>query len=266
MKKALLQIIVAFCFFSCGKVPTSEPGLPISPFNENFDDAKINGVHYLVVDSVADLKLLNSPVRKGSCALKNILHPEDFVFNGYRTELAIYDCAKYKSEAFYGFSFMIDTAYSDMRFNLLCQWQDLPYYIQGEWWEPTPTLHGSSPPLALVYADGNLELKINEDPSSDQHTVVISSIPSIEKGKWYDMVFHVYWSDENDGFIEAWVNGNFFTPYNGTNHKYYKRNLFNRTGNYFKFGQYRGHIKPIGVNAVYFDEIKIGSSYNDVAP
>jgi hypothetical protein len=115
----------------------------------------------LVVDPSINTQIVTDPVRKGNFAVKNTLRPDDYIFNGYRAELSVYNCAKYKTEVYYAFSFMVDTAYSDPEFNLICQWQDLPYYIQGENWEPNPTLHASPPPLALVYASGNLEIKMN---------------------------------------------------------------------------------------------------------
>jgi hypothetical protein len=65
--------------------------------------------------------------------------------------------------------------------------------------------------------------------------------------------------------MEVWLNGNLITPFNGTDNKYYKRNLFNRAGNYFKFGQYRGKDKTSNTNIIYFDEVKIGSTYDEVA-
>jgi hypothetical protein len=161
---------------------------------------------------------------------------------------------------------MIDTNYSDQEFNLICQWQDLPYYEQGENWEPDPNLRGSSPPLALVYVNGTVELKMNENPSSNNQTFLVGNAQPINKGQWYDVISHIYWSDDNLAFMEVWLNGNFITPFNGKDNKYYKRNLYNRAGNYFKFGQYRGKDKTAKINIIYFDEVKIGSSFSEVAP
>ncbi|MCX6182310.1 MAG: polysaccharide lyase [Bacteroidetes bacterium] len=269
MKRAT-QLIICFTFFalilSCGKVPSPAPNAEVQSMVFDFENASIDGFHYLVPDTTFNTVLVTNPVRKGKYALKNTLRPDDFINNGYRAEFAIYDCAKYKTEVYYGFSFLIDSNYSDMHYNLLCQWQDLPNYEQGEWWTPSPVLRGSSPPMALVYADGNLDLKMNENPSSNDHTFTVASFANAKKGLWYDVVFHVYWSDEEDAFVEAWINGNYLTPFNGSDYKFYKRNLFNRSGNYFKFGQYRGKEKTEHSNIVFFDEIKIGKSFSEVAP
>lgn len=261
MKKLVLySFLISFCW-GCGKVPTAEPSQPFDSFVGDFEQGSLTGFHFLVSNQNLNTQVITSPVRKGAYALKNLLRSEDYVFNGYRTELALYNCAKYKTEVFYAFSFLIDTAYKDNAYNLLCQWQDLPNYQQGEDFATTPVLHGSPPPLALVYTDGKVELKINTNPTSSNETVNIGSAIPLTKGIWYDVVFHIFWSDEKDGYTEAWLNGNPIS-----NGKYFKPNLYNRTGNYFKFGQYRGKDKTEHTNIVYFDEVKIGRSYNEVAP
>jgi hypothetical protein len=265
-----LAISMVICFlsfstYSCGEVPTEIPGQPVEHFVGDFETGNFNNFHFLVPDTSFNTQIVTHPVRKGTFALKNTLRPKDYIFNGIRSELSVYNCAKYKTEVYYGFSVLIDTNYDDLRYNLICQWQDLPYYITGEVWEPTPVLHGSPPPLALIYVDGNFELKRGKGPVS-QETELLASAPAITKGVWHDLVFHVFWSDEDDGYIEAWFDGNYFTPNNGADFKVYKPNLYVRSGNYFKFGQYRGKETPTQTNTVYFDEIKIGTSYTEVAP
>ena len=258
--------ILSLFLLACGKVPTPEPNQTIPQFVGDFENGTISGFHYLVVDTAQNTQVVNYPVRKGKYALKNTLKPEDYVYNGYRTELAIYNCAKYKSDVFYGFSFWVDTNYQDTSYNLICQWQDLPYYIQGEVWEPSPKLQGSPPPIALIYVNETLELKMNDSPSTNTKTFLVGKPLTTEKGKWYDLVAHIYWNDDNTAYQEVWINGKPITPFNGIDNKYYKRNLYNRAGNYFKFGQYRGKEKPAHTNSIYFDEVKIGSTYNEVAP
>ncbi len=262
----VLYTISTLFFVACGKVPTTEPNQPFNPFIGDFENGTISDFHYLVADTTFNTQIVTYPVRKGKYALKNTLKPEDYVNNGYRTELAIYDCAKYKSEVFYGFSFWVDTNYQDTSYNLICQWQDLPYYLQGEDWSPSPTLHGSPPPISLTYVNNNVELKMNDNPSASNQTFNVGTPLKIHKGKWYDMVAHIYWNEDNSAYQEIWINGEPITPFNGVDHKYYHRNLFNRAGNYFKFGQYRGKNKSEHTNIIYFDEVKIGSTYNEVAP
>jgi hypothetical protein len=262
----LFYLTIFIVISSCGKVPTTEPNQPISSFLGDFENGNVSGFHYLLVDTTQNTQIVTYPVRKGKHALKNTLNSNDYINNGYRTELAIYDCAFYKSDGYYAFSFYIDSNYADYAYNLICQWQDLPYYIQGETWESSPSLHGSPPPIALIYVNETLELKMNDSPSTNTKTFLVGEPLKIQKGQWYDVLAHIYWNDDNTAYQEIWINGKPITPFNGVDNKYYFRNLFNRTGNYFKFGQYRGKDKTEHTNIIYFDEVKIGSTYKEVAP
>lgn len=262
----LVNIFALFLFSSCGKLPSSEPNGTLIHFNGDFENATFSNFHYLIPDTSINTTIVTNPVRKGNYALKNTLRPDDYINNGYRAELAVYNCAEYKTDVFYGFSFLIDPNYTDSSYNLICQWQDLPNYSQGENWQPHPNLRGSSPPIALVYVNGKLEIKMNDNPQSNNHTFLVGSPTSILKGEWYDVVAHIYWNDNQTAFLELWVDGELKTPFNGIDNKYYQRNLFNRDGNYFKFGQYRGKNNPVHENTMFFDEVKIGSSYNEVSP
>jgi hypothetical protein len=70
---------------------------------------------------------------------------------------------------------------------------------------------------------------------------------------------------ENDGFVEAWVDGQPITPFNGTDHKIYAPTVINRAGNYFRIGLYRDAAAG-GKEVLYYDEVKIGKSYLEVMP
>ncbi|MCF6366263.1 MAG: polysaccharide lyase [Bacteroidales bacterium] len=264
--KIYVFIILLITCNSCGKVPISVPGQDVLHFTGNFETGYLNQYEYFETDTAINTVIVTAPVRKGKFALKNTLNPGNYIFNGYRSELSVYDCAKYKTNVFYGLSFMIDTGYVDENFNLICQWHDMPDFNNGEDWSPMPLLHGSSPPVALIYLNGNIALKLNDNPNSNTETILVGDEHPINKGEWQDVVFHIYWSDDKTAFIECRLNGNYITPFNGSDNKYYYRNLFNRAGNYFKFGHYRGKSDTPHSNTIYFDEIKIGSTYKEVAP
>lgn len=249
----------------CGKVPTAEPNLPIEPFLGDFETGTLKGFYFLVPDTSVNTQIVTSPVRKGQYALKNILYPTDSIYHGHRAEFAIYNRSQYKTTVFYAFSFMVDTNYFNDAFNLICQWQDMPYYIQGENWEPTPNVRAAPPPLALVYVKGNLEIKMNLNPTTNSSTFLVGKSNPIKKGEWYDVVAEIFWNDNNTAYIQFWLNGDPITPFNGTDYKYYKRNLINRAGNYFKFGQYRGKSYTTQANIVYFDEVRVGTSRAEVS-
>ena len=259
--------LCALTLVSCGKLPTTEPGQPFAHFIGDFEKGNLQGWHFLVPDTSVNTVVVDFPVRRGHGALKNTLRPDDHINNGYRAELSVYDCARYRTEVFYGWSFMIDTGYSEGGGNLIAQWQDLPNYAQGESWESLPVLHGSPPPIALIYEDKKIVINMNDTPNPIPNTTFsINEKTEITKGHWYDIVFHMYWNDDNSAFVEAWLDGKFITPFNGVDNKYYQRNLYTRNGNYFKFGQYRGSINPTHTNIIFLDEMRVGASYQEVAP
>lgn len=265
----ILGFSIAFCLllYGCGKVPFPEPNEGVSHFIGDFESANLIGFYLLVNDTTLNTQIVTAPVRNGNFALKNLLQPDDYLNNGYRTELAVYNCAAYHTEVFYGFSFMADTSNTTTEFNLICQWQDLPNYVLGENWEPNPNIRGAPPPLALVLVDNFLQIKMNTHPASNNHTFIVGTPQPIIKGNWYDVVAHIFWSDNNDGFIEVWLNNTPIIPKDDNNtNKFYSSNLFNPAGNYFKFGQYKGSEKPQSASIIYFDEVKIGSSFEEVAP
>lgn len=252
---ALLPVI----FSACGKTPTAEPGKPVLHFTGDFETGDFSQFH-LLVPGDTNARIVSNPVRKGTYSARFFLRPGDIINNGNRSELAVYNCAEYHTDVYYGWSFMIDTSWSDAHYCLLSQWQNLPNYEMGEDWNNT---FPSPPPLALVYTDGLLEVKWNEKVVREDVQTIGSR--NIGKGVWHDVVFRVYWSDQNDGFIEAWLDGS--PLISGTGNRFYGANLYNRSGNYFKFGLYRGHDSDTYPAIIAFaDELKIGSSYDEVKP
>lgn len=245
--------------FGCGKVPIPEEGLQFDHFTGDFENGDLSAFHLLVPNDT-NAVVIDSPVRKGNHAVRFFLRPEDRMNHGNRTELGVYNCAKYHTEVYYGWSFMIDTSYNDPHYCLFSQWQNLPDFGNGENWDNT---FPSPPPLALVYADGEIRINRNEKVVNEAAETIAGK--PVDKGVWHDIVFHVYWSDDSQGFVEAWLDGE--PMISSGDHKYYGSNLYNRAGNYFKFGLYRGsdadEYKPL---IAYGDELKIGSSYEEVKP
>ena len=256
----LFSLLVAFSFLlSCGKVPTPEPNQSFDHFVGDFEDSSLVKFHLLVPNDT-NATIIRNPVRKGNYAVRFFLRPEDRLNHGNRTELSVHNCAKYKSEVYYGWSFMIDTSYTDTHYCLFSQWQNLPNFEQGENWDNT---FPSPPPLALVYINGEIRINRNEKVVNENVQTIASH--AVSKGTWYDIVFHVYWSDDETGFVEAWLDG--APMISSGDHKFYGSNLYSRAGNYFKFGLYRGsdtdEYNPL---IAYGDELKIGSSYEEVKP
>ena len=84
-------------------------------------------------------------------------------------------------------------------------------------------------------------------------------------GRWNDILMHVNWSYENDGFYKVWANGNLIYNYDG------KTLWDKKIRANFKFGIYRNWLEHTwetgsdgGTTIVYFDEIRIGRTKNEV--
>ena len=58
-------------------------------------------------------------------------------------------------------------------------------------------------------------------------------LAELQRGKWYDFVFHVKWSSSGSGFVEMWVDGKRVVPLTQT------PTLYEGQGVYLKQGYYR---------------------------
>ena len=92
----------------------------------------------------------------------------------------------------------------------------------------------------------------------------MAEIP-IEKGVWYDLIYHIGWSMFEDGYTEIWLDGESIT--NGTPTT--GPNMHHWIPHYWKAGLYRGEVgqdSTLTNNSIYFDEFRIGMSYTAVNP
>ena len=129
------------------------------------------------------------------------------------------------------------------------QWHDQPDPSLGQNWSNYPA---HSPPLSVLYYQGELRAMM-QDTAGKQFII---GRQKIIKGQWYRIDFYVYWKDDQTAFQAVYLNNTPITPYNGTDYKYYRPNVYNHAGNYFKFGLYRS--KNIqATNSLYYGDIKI---------
>ena len=156
-------------------------------------------------------------------------------------------------------SLMIERYYAeDSKWQMFYQFHDEPDWTKGETWE---TYTVRIPPHSLLYMNGTLGFYLN---SIDLGKECIARC-DVEKGVWIDLVLHLKWSMDYDGFVEICVNGEPVTPFNGIDYKFYRPTEYNVVGNALKIGLYRdSSIESTSV--VYFDEVRIGSSYEEVTP
>ncbi len=175
-----------------------------------------------------------------------------------RSEIQIFNVAPADKELYYGWSVKIPNDYAESSdWQIIGQFHDQPDYAHGETWDTYPA---HSPPIAITYKNGKVGLAVAVPCGNDPEII---SERAITKGEWTDIVLRIYWSTNENGFIEAWVNATPMTDNSGTITRYYFRNLYNNSGNYLKIGLYRSN-NITTANSVYFDEIKSGLTYQDV--
>lgn len=260
-----LIVLVSFLpFASCMRSPLNDDGVLPVYINTDFDSGNINGwSKNYVVEGYSFQYSTVSPRSGTACAQFN-LRPDDImhaneIVSSTRTEIAIDGVAPWRGDVYYGWSFKIDSAYIDSdEWQVVGQFHDKPDFAAGESWEFYPP---NSPPVSYTLQNGEIALSM----STPGNRVIKVARRAVAKGVWLDIVTHVYWSEGIDGFVEAWINDVPLTPYNGKDYKYYRPNLFNRSGNYLKIGLYRSkEIKT--TNTVYFDSVRSGKTYAEVRP
>jgi len=243
---------------SCGRVPIYEPGQPIVAFQSGFESGTLANWHqeFAHEDSVT---IVTNPVSQGLYAARFLLRPDDAIYNGHRSELAVYHVAPYGSEVCYRWSFYIPVDYSESaEWQVIGQWHDQPDYQKGEDWNNLNAIH--SPPVQLSY--------------KNQEVIVLTAAPdnvgraigrrSILKGVWHTVVYRIYWHRRN-GRVTTWLNDMPLTPSNGSDPAYACSTAFNESGCYFKIGLYRSE-KIKTTNVIYYDDVRIGNTLAEVSP
>ncbi|PKL91472.1 MAG: hypothetical protein CVV21_07760 [Candidatus Goldiibacteriota bacterium HGW-Goldbacteria-1] len=174
-----------------------------------------------------------------------------------RSELQLMRTAPAGTEIYYSWYIKIDSSYTESNdWQVIGQFHDQPDPALGETWSNYPA---HSPPLAYKYKNGNLIISVY---SWDINGVMdIASVP-LSKGVWHRIKTRVFWSTENTGFVEAWLDGTAIESGTGLT-RYTARNCFNNAGNYIKIGLYRSNsITTEGI--VYYDNIKSGLTSESV--
>jgi hypothetical protein len=207
--------------------------------------------------------VVTKPVRKGRYAVRITLAAGDIAAMKERAELKVGDKqielvrGRQGGEMWYGWSLFLPADYADPpgeQFQILAQWHHRPApggrsQVTGP---PPLTLH------LVSHGKGNV-LALFGRASSNAPRRTLGTRP-IRRGAWTDLVFHIKWSLGSDGFVEAWLDGRPFTK-----GKQYGRTLYNPVANYLRLGLYRAKGVPT-TNSVYYDEVRIGDSYQAVAP
>ncbi len=230
-----------------------------------------------------DILLSGDYSASGRQAVKFTVSPDSWIANGNRAELT-YDCGAIEGEEkWYSWKIYIPTDYPDVsmrdtefepNWQLMGQWHQQPVVQDGETWDNF-TGQGESPTVGINYyflaaddpdyqnlkKDQKMLAMPGFDPTWDNVSVffltygtppVPVAITRVEKGQWINVLVNIYWSEQADGYIRTWINGEEIT-----NGKTYGPNMWNRASHYFKFGLYKNPDIP-HTNIVYYDDVKIG--------
>lgn len=164
-------------------------------------------------------------------------------------------------EVWYGWAFMIPEDFIDndengTGFNVIAQWHDQ---------SGTPENRSTNnPPISVLYGTDNGLTGIGIKYGLNDVNRHFMALEEIEKGVWYELIFHIGWSQDWDGFTEVWMDGELIT--NGT---VIGPNMHHWKPHYWKAGLYRGEVgqdTTLTNNSIYYDEFRIGQSFDDVNP
>lgn len=210
--------------------------------------------------------VVRDPVRKGCCAVRLVLAPGDVAASKPRVELKLADKEIERrrggqgGEVWYGWSLLLPADHAHPpggQFQILAQWHHRPADLTRK---KGRRMFGP-PPLALYltpHAGEDLLILIGQASPTAPPTNL--GARPLRRGEWADLVFHIRWSTGKDGFVEAWIDGRPFTA-----GKRFGPTLYSPLSNYLRLGLYRGKDVPT-TNHVYLDEVRLGDSYDAVAP
>lgn len=204
-------------------------------------------------------QVVTGPVRCGDYAARFEIRAGDVQppVLGYRAELheLLHHVAPIGSESWYGFSTYLPPDWPDLdNRTVISQFHATP--DPGEVWR--------SPPLAVRYTAGRLTVTGRtsperiQDANDGRELALYDHEGPLEKGVWHDWVFHVRWSYESDGFVEAWLDGAPVVDYRGP------IGYNDLAGVWFKWGIYRDD-HPV-TQVIYHDEYRRGDAYETVDP
>ena len=242
------------------------------PLNENIKIDKKgattkNGFYY--IDSIY-AKLNNS---KGSLA--SVLEPvkERRV---QRAEIAMdIDEFYYYNNAFIAFDFLVPDSYKVDEDNLgretmVFQIHSKPTADQD--WDYYRKFMPFNRPSIAIYLGKNehtyylsLRYGLNGDNDKEYKSYkwFLAGYKEIEAKTWYTIKLNFELSDNNTGFIQAWINGDDFTPFNGKHNKVYGANMHNDALPYLKLGLYRPWPDS-HKHEVYFDNLIFGKKIEHI--
>ena len=170
--------------------------------------------------------------------------------NCRRAELSRINCADIGTIMRYKWAYKIHKDYinSDST-QTIHQFHDYPDFHNGETWE-TMTVY--PPPVFTTMRNDSIFIRVHTIESGYKTLGTIK----INKNEWIQIEYLIRWSLNDNGFVEAKINNEYLTPFNGVDNKYYMPTAYNNMGNFFKVGLYRSpSIKQ--QSRVFVDNLQI---------
>lgn len=78
----------------------------------------------------------------------------------------------------------------------------------------------------------------------------------LEPDVWNKLVFNYKLGFSDDGYIRAWINDHYYTPFNGQDNRVYGANMHNNAKPYMKMGLYR-YWEDSHKHQLFYDNLKI---------
>lgn len=269
-KFILYLMLMAVCSTSIAeKSPRFE-----ATFEKN-DLKKWTGIE---VANEQSIQFVTNPVRKGKYALKlSIAEGQGKTNSGVRSEVTYDNNDQEGSDTWYAWSFMMPESFKESpsyMFQLVGQWHDQPNTTRGETWDDFPS---NIPSIGLYYGT----TKVSEIPqkyhsqlmqfahllqkptftgiavhAGTEDQKIVAMIP-VEKGVWNDLMLHIKWSRNEDGYIEVFHNN---IPVGPLKHV---KTMWNDFPHYLKLGLYRDP-RIEHANHIFYDEVRVGSTRQQV--
>lgn len=249
--------IILFCFLSLFLYPTSS--LATVDYSLSFEDSFISSeslydrnLKYAlqqeiggkwIVPKKENVWIDNSFSKSGKNSIGFKLAP-----NESRVELKVGDMDN-NGIKYIGFSIFVPSDFEPpTHWNLFAQW-----------WQGAP----SSPPVAFEFVPNIKPLKfkiLSRDGTSETFTIRTHYKNTIRTNAWTDFIVKMSIDDKGgeSGILTVWQNGEIIVDYQG---RLGYTDLYSHTN--FRFGIYRSSANN-SIAKAHFDEVKMGSSYNDV--
>lgn len=205
------------------------------------------------VQSPERLRIVTSPTRNGPCAMRITLKPGDGAggkSKRNRAEIKHNPQVGLGEELYLGYSVFIPEDYDPGYSPIVSQWK-------------LPGGNKVQPTIVVRYGSNNHQVGIQVNYGLKGHNSGQVARTVIQKNQWQDLVMHIKWSTGQDGFIEVWLNGMSITK-----GKVFGPNMYPRypAPYHFKVGQYMGKRQIKKPGTLFFDEVRMGKSYEAVAP